>query len=110
MVEIIKNSAYGVAKFFCNIFRFIGDLVTVNHGNVFENHYNEIKPPELILKKENDTNNRNLIQQLLQRLLIVFLSRSNNNFMVFIFGANNFKSSTKRQLCDVNFSAIPFSN
>ena len=28
-------------------------LIAINDGNEFENHYNEIYPPELILKNEN---------------------------------------------------------
>ena len=52
-LKSIKNTNYGVARKFGNIFRFIDDLIAVNDGNEFENHYNEIYPPELILKKEN---------------------------------------------------------
>ena len=48
-----KNSNYGAARKFGNIFRFIDDLIAINDGNEFENHYNEICPSELILKKEN---------------------------------------------------------
>ena len=29
------------------------NLIAINHGNKLESHYNEIYPPELILKKEN---------------------------------------------------------
>ena len=36
-----------------NIFRFIDDLNAINDRNEFNNHYNEIFPLELILKKEN---------------------------------------------------------
>ena len=32
-----------------NIFRFMDDLIKIN-GNEFENHYNQIYPPELIFK------------------------------------------------------------
>ena len=52
-VKSIKNTIYGVARKFGNIFRFIDDLIAVNDGNEFENHYNEICPPKLIFKKEN---------------------------------------------------------
>ena len=48
-----KNSNYGAARKFGNIFRFIDDLIAINDGNEFENYYNEIYPCELILKKEN---------------------------------------------------------
>ena len=42
-----------VARKFGNIFRFIDDLIAINDGNEFENHYNEIYSSELILEKEN---------------------------------------------------------
>ena len=51
-LKSIKISNYGVARKFGNIFRFIDDLIAINDGNEFENHYNEIYPSELILKKE----------------------------------------------------------
>ena len=34
---------------------FIGDLIAINDGNEFENHYNKIYPPQLISKKENNS-------------------------------------------------------
>ena len=52
-LKSIKNTNYGVARKFGNIFRFIDDLIAINDGNEFENHYNEIYPSELTLKKEN---------------------------------------------------------
>ena len=52
-LKSIKNTNYEVARKFDNIFRFIDDLIPINDGNEFENHYNEIYPPELILQKEN---------------------------------------------------------
>ena len=52
-LKSIKNSNYGVARKFGNIFRFIDDLIAINDGNEFENHYNEIYSSELILEKEN---------------------------------------------------------
>ena len=52
-LKSIKNSNYGVARKFGNIFRFIDDLIAINDGKEFENHYNEIYPSELIFKKEN---------------------------------------------------------
>ena len=51
-LKCIKNN-YGVARKFSNIFRLIDDLIAINDGNEFENHYNEIFPTKLILKKEN---------------------------------------------------------
>ena len=35
-----------------NISRFIDDLIAINDGHEFENHYHEIYPLELILKKK----------------------------------------------------------
>ena len=32
----------GVAKTFGNVFRLTDDLIAINDGNEFENHYNEI--------------------------------------------------------------------
>ena len=52
-LKSIKNTNYEVVRKFGNIFRFIDDLIAINDGNEFENHYNEIDPSELILKKEN---------------------------------------------------------
>ena len=40
-------------KKFGNIFRFNDDLIAINDGNELENHYSEIYPSELVLKKEN---------------------------------------------------------
>ena len=54
-LKSIKNINYGIARKFSNIFRFIDDLIAINDGNEFENHYNEIYPSELILKKENSS-------------------------------------------------------
>ena len=34
-------------------FRFFDDLIAINDGNEFVNHYNQINPSEIILKKEN---------------------------------------------------------
>ena len=52
-LKFIKNTNYVVAGKFGNISRFTDDLIAINDGNEFENRYNEIYPPELILKKEN---------------------------------------------------------
>ena len=48
----IKNTNYNVARKFGNIFRFIDDSIATNDGNEFENHYNDIYPSELILKRK----------------------------------------------------------
>ena len=52
-LKSIKNTSYEVVRKFGNIFKFIGDVTAINDRNKFENHYNEIYPPRLILKKEN---------------------------------------------------------
>ena len=46
----INNTNHGVARTFGNIFRFIDGLMAMNDGNKFEDHYNEIYLPKLILK------------------------------------------------------------
>ena len=45
----------GLQEKFSNIFLFVNDLIAINGGNDFENHYNEIYQPKLILKKENNS-------------------------------------------------------
>ena len=40
---------------FSHAFWFIDDLLAINDGNMFENHFKEIYPEELQLKKENET-------------------------------------------------------
>ena len=51
-LKSIKDTNYGVTRKFGNIFRFTDDLIAMNDGNEFENHYNEIYPSKLILRKE----------------------------------------------------------
>ena len=41
-LKSVKNSNYGVAKTFGNVFRLTDDLIAINDGDEFENHYNEI--------------------------------------------------------------------
>ena len=52
---------YRVTRKCGNIFRFIDDLIAINDGNEFENHYNEIFPLELILKKENTSHTETIV-------------------------------------------------
>ena len=52
-MNLTLKKLYDAARKFGNVFRFIDDLIAINDGNEFENHYNEIYPSELILKKEN---------------------------------------------------------
>ena len=59
-LDSIKNTNYGVARTFGNIFRFIDDLIKINDGSKFENHYHEIYPTEVILKKENTSHTLDL--------------------------------------------------
>ena len=42
-----------LARKFGNVFRYIDDLISLNDGHSFEEHYLDIYPPELQLKKEN---------------------------------------------------------
>ena len=57
-LKSIKNTNYGVARKFNNISRFIDDLIAINDADEFENHYNEIYPAELILKKKNNSHTK----------------------------------------------------
>ena len=59
-----------------NIFRFIDDLNAINDRNEFNNHYNEIFPLELILKKENTSHTETAF---LNPLIWMFCSRKANN-------------------------------
>ena len=52
MNELKKNDLIKARKF-CNIFRFIDDLNSINDGGEFENSYSNIYPEELLLGKEN---------------------------------------------------------
>ena len=53
LLKSCKNTNYGVTRKLPSIFRFINDLIPINDGNKFGNHYNEIYPPKQILNKEN---------------------------------------------------------
>ena len=50
---MLKNSI-SKAKHFCNTFRYIDDLLTINNPS-FENEINNIYPSELILKKTTES-------------------------------------------------------
>ena len=52
MNELKKNDLIKARKF-CNIFRFIDDLNSINDGGEFESNYSNIYPEELQLGKEN---------------------------------------------------------
>jgi len=45
-----------LARRFNHTFRYIDDLLSINDGGEFEQHFKEIYPEELNLKKENDNN------------------------------------------------------
>ena len=49
------------ARKFCHTFRFIDDLFTINDGNEFCDHFNEIYPPELQLNLENSGDEVNFL-------------------------------------------------
>ena len=53
-----KKYDYGRALKFRNTFRFIDDLMILNDNGEFEKFIAEIYPPELVLKKENTTDNK----------------------------------------------------
>ena len=53
LLKSCKNTNYGVTRKLPSIFRFINDLIPINDGNKFGNHYNEIYPPKQILNKAN---------------------------------------------------------
>ena len=57
-LKSIKNTVGSLIKLDNNS-RFIDDLITINDGNKFENHSNEIYPTELILKRENYSHSEN---------------------------------------------------
>ena len=52
-IRKLKKSDLIRARKFANTFRFIDDLTTLNDWGEFEQHFREIYPPELELKKEN---------------------------------------------------------
>ena len=89
-LKSFKNTNYGVARKFGNIFKFIDDLIAINDGNEFENRYSEIYPPELILKKEN-TSDLHLCINEGQIQTSLYDKRNSYNFNVVRFP---FKSST----------------
>ena len=80
-----------------NISRFIDDLIAINHGHEFENHYHEIYPPELILKKKITSHTQtpfldlNLFTNEGQTQTSLYAIRSSDNFKVVTF---SYKSST----------------
>ena len=53
LLKSCKNANYEVARKLPTIFRFINNLIPINDGNKFGNHYNEIYSPKQILNKEN---------------------------------------------------------
>ena len=52
-LKSIKILTMGLQEILAIFLRFIDDLIVINDRKEFENHYNEIYPPKLILKKEN---------------------------------------------------------
>ena len=49
----LKDNDLIKGRKFCNIFRFLGDLDSVNDGGKFESNYSHTYPKELQLGKEN---------------------------------------------------------
>ena len=60
-LQNLKNSQYHRARKFGNVFRFIDDLIAINDGKEFSTSFQEIYPPELELKQENDTDTDNFL-------------------------------------------------
>ena len=56
-INKLKKSDTRRARF-ANIFRFVDDLKVFNDGGEFGKSFREIYPPELELKKENDSNRK----------------------------------------------------
>ena len=54
MKNLWKNDI-GRGKKFANTFRFIDDLIVVNDNGEFERSWKEIYPEELVLEKENQS-------------------------------------------------------
>ena len=54
-MEDLTKRDYGKALKFNKMYRFIDDLCGVNNDGLMEQHWNEIYPDELILKKENES-------------------------------------------------------
>ena len=96
-LKSIKNTINGIARKFDNIFRFIDDLIAINDGNELKNHYNEIYPPQFILKKENTSHTETVFLNLHlcinegQIQTSLYDKRSSYNFSIVRFP---YKSST----------------
>ena len=52
-MENLKKDNFVATRKYCNTFRFIDDLITINNAGHFEKNIEKIYPPELHLKKEN---------------------------------------------------------
>ena len=57
----IKKNDIHTARKFSNTFRFIDDLNAINDSGKFEEHFKEIYPPELELKKEHGNNSASFL-------------------------------------------------
>ena len=57
----LKKTNLLKARKFSNTFRFIDDLNAMNDGGLFEQHFKEIYPPELELKKEHGNANASFL-------------------------------------------------
>ena len=89
----IINTNYEVARKFGNMFRFIDDLIAINDGNKFENHYSEIYPPKLILKKENTSHTETTF-------LDLHLYINEGQVQTFCYG--------KKNSCNLNVVRFPY--
>lgn len=72
----IKKTNPILARKFGQVFRYIDDLLTLNDGQAFENHFREIYPEELELTKENlDTLHTNFLDLAIEIIGGVFTTK-----------------------------------
>ncbi len=83
-MEELTRSDRGVALKFNKTFRFIDDLIDLNNDGVMERIWKEIYPPELILKKENPTDQKatflDLNIEIIEKKFVTKLYDKRDNF------------------------------
>ena len=84
---------------------FIDDLISMNDGNKFENHYNEIYPSELILKKENTSSTEICINEG-QIQISLYDKRNSYNFYVVKFPHKNSNIPSKMFFATISTEII----
>ena len=58
MEELAKTNYTAARRFYSHTRRFIDDLCTLNNKDEIKKHWKEIYPKELILNKENESDNK----------------------------------------------------